>query len=199
VETRKTGLAEKPSPLSLLVVREAGSPGRPDLPPGGKSLQTVRRYVWKGSCNGRAETLPTFSPAFSERPSLRRPAEAPSAREERPPSGGRGGVRLPRRPNGTSTRRTVRLRILVTLDSLLTISSTFNLFFKVLFTFQSLYFFAIGGKLSALLRLHIRPIYLVVFQEPTPRRAGDLILRRASRLYAFSVYPGRTLATQPCR
>ena len=28
--------------------------------------------------------------------------------------------------------------------------------------------------------------------------AGDLILRRVSRLDAFSVYPGRTLATQRC-
>ena len=31
-----------------------------------------------------------------------------------------------------------------------------------------------------------------------PKRTGDLILRRVSRLYAFSVYPGRTLATQRC-
>lgn len=29
--------------------------------------------------------------------------------------------------------------------------------------------------------------------------AGSLILRRVSRLYAFSVYPGRTLTTQRCR
>ena len=31
-----------------------------------------------------------------------------------------------------------------------------------------------------------------------PLGAGDLILRRVSRLDAFSVYPGRTLATQRC-
>ncbi len=48
------------------------------------------------------------------------------------------------------------------------------------------------GKLSALLRLHIRPINLVVFQgasEAKPLR--NLILERASRLDAFSVYPFR--------
>jgi hypothetical protein len=55
------------------------------------------------------------------------------------------------------------------------------------------------GSLSVLPRLHGRPIDLVVYQEPTPRRAGDLILQRVSRLYAFSVYPGHTLATQRCR
>ena len=48
------------------------------------------------------------------------------------------------------------------------------------------------GPLSALLHLHFPPIYLVVFQEPLPRRAGDLFLEGVSRLYAFSVYPGRT-------
>src|SRR5439155_26935631 len=48
------------------------------------------------------------------------------------------------------------------------------------------------GQLSALLRLHTRPIDLLILQEPTPVRAGGLISRRVSRLYAFSVYPGRT-------
>ena len=49
------------------------------------------------------------------------------------------------------------------------------------------------GKLRRLLALHIRPIYQVVFLEPSLRIAdGDLILQRVSRLYAFSVYPGRT-------
>lgn len=48
------------------------------------------------------------------------------------------------------------------------------------------------GPLSALLHLHFQPIDLVVFQEPLPRRAGDLFLEGVSRLYAFSVYPGRT-------
>jgi len=38
--------------------------------------------------------------------------------------------------------------LLVALASLLTISSTFNLFFKVLFTFPLLYFFAIGLPLD---------------------------------------------------
>src|SRR5437660_2022628 len=48
------------------------------------------------------------------------------------------------------------------------------------------------GKLSALLHLHIRPIDPVVFREPMYLRTGNVILRRVSRLYAFSVYPGRT-------
>ena len=48
------------------------------------------------------------------------------------------------------------------------------------------------GQLSALLHLHTRPIDLVVFQEPSYLRTGDLISRGVSRLDAFSVYPGRT-------
>src|SRR4051794_12048984 len=48
------------------------------------------------------------------------------------------------------------------------------------------------GQLRRLPALHTRPINLVVFQEPTPRRAGNLILKGVSRLYAFSVYPFRT-------
>ena len=56
------------------------------------------------------------------------------------------------------------------------------------------------GRLKRLPAVHVRPIDLVVFQEPSQSKtAGDLVLRRVSRLYAFSVYPGRTLATQPCR
>ena len=48
------------------------------------------------------------------------------------------------------------------------------------------------GQLKPLLVLHTRPIDLVVFQEPSHLRAGDLISRGVSRLDAFSVYPGRT-------
>jgi hypothetical protein len=48
------------------------------------------------------------------------------------------------------------------------------------------------GQLRRLPALHTRPIDLVVFQEPSHRSAGDLILGRVSRLDAFSVYPGRT-------
>ena len=49
------------------------------------------------------------------------------------------------------------------------------------------------GQLSALLHLHTPPIDLVIFQEPSQLiAAGGLISRRVSRLYAFSVYPGRT-------
>ena len=56
------------------------------------------------------------------------------------------------------------------------------------------------GQLRRLLALHTRPIYPVVFREPSSHKGkGDLILQRVSRLDAFSVYPGRTLATQRCR
>ena len=55
------------------------------------------------------------------------------------------------------------------------------------------------GQLRRLPAVHTRPIDLVVFQEPSPRRAGDLVLKVVSRLDAFSVYPCRTLATQRCR
>jgi hypothetical protein len=48
------------------------------------------------------------------------------------------------------------------------------------------------GQLRRLPALHTRPIDLVVFQEPTVLRHGDLIWQRVSRLDAFSVYPGRT-------
>src|SRR5690606_39495330 len=49
------------------------------------------------------------------------------------------------------------------------------------------------GQLNALLRLHFRPINLVIFQGSYPLwEVGDLILRGASRLDAFSVYPCRT-------
>src|SRR5437660_6656636 len=55
------------------------------------------------------------------------------------------------------------------------------------------------GRLKRLPAVHVRPIDLVVFQEPSrSKTAGDLVLRRVSRLDAFSVYPGRTLATQRC-
>ena len=48
------------------------------------------------------------------------------------------------------------------------------------------------GKLKALLPLHIPPINLVVFQGSLVLAEGDLILWRASRLDAFSVYLNRT-------
>ena len=48
------------------------------------------------------------------------------------------------------------------------------------------------GQLSGSPHLHTRPIDLVVFQEPSALRQGDLVLRGVSRLDAFSVYPGRT-------
>ena len=44
------------------------------------------------------------------------------------------------------------------------------------------------GQLSALLRLHPRPIDVVVCHGPQ----GDLVLRGASRLDAFSGYPVRS-------
>ena len=56
------------------------------------------------------------------------------------------------------------------------------------------------GRLKRLPAVHVPPIDLVVFQEPVQlEAAGDLVLRGASRLDAFSVSPGRTLATQRCR
>ena len=44
------------------------------------------------------------------------------------------------------------------------------------------------GQLNALLHLHLQPIDVVVFHGPQ----GDLVLRGASRLDAFSGYPVRT-------
>ena len=44
------------------------------------------------------------------------------------------------------------------------------------------------GQLNALLRLHLRPIDVVVYHGPR----GYLVLRGASRLDAFSGYPVRT-------
>ena len=49
------------------------------------------------------------------------------------------------------------------------------------------------GPLNALLRLHGRPINLVVYQGPYSLEGmGELISRWASRLDAFSGYPVRT-------
>ena len=48
------------------------------------------------------------------------------------------------------------------------------------------------SQLHALLHFHPCPIYLVVFKGSYFRRMGDLILRGASRLDAFSVYPFQT-------
>ena len=44
------------------------------------------------------------------------------------------------------------------------------------------------GQLSTLLRLHLRPIDVVVYHGPQ----GYLVLRGASRLDAFSGYPVRS-------
>ena len=46
-----------------------------------------------------------------------------------------------------------------------------------------------NSQLHALLRFHLCPIYLVVFKGSYYLRMGYLILRGASRLDAFSVYP----------
>ena len=50
------------------------------------------------------------------------------------------------------------------------------------------------GKLNPFLGLHLRPINLVIFEGPSVpfTREGDLILRWASHLDAFSGYPDRT-------
>ena len=49
-----------------------------------------------------------------------------------------------------------------------------------------------NSQLHALLHFHPCPIYLVVFKGVYFFRMGHLILRGASRLDAFSVYPVRT-------
>ena len=49
-----------------------------------------------------------------------------------------------------------------------------------------------NGQLHTLLHFHLRPIYLVVFKGPYFFRMGYPVLRGASRLDAFSVYPFRT-------
>ena len=49
-----------------------------------------------------------------------------------------------------------------------------------------------NSQLHALLHFHLCPIYLVVFKGSYFFRMGYLILRGASRLDAFSVYPCRT-------
>ena len=46
-----------------------------------------------------------------------------------------------------------------------------------------------NSQLRALLHFHLCPIYLVVFKGSYFFRMGNLILRGASRLDAFSVYP----------
>ena len=46
-----------------------------------------------------------------------------------------------------------------------------------------------NSQLHVLLRFHLCPIYLVVFKGSYYLRTGYLILRGASRLDAFSVYP----------
>ena len=48
------------------------------------------------------------------------------------------------------------------------------------------------AKLNASRHLHTQPINLVVFKGSYFFRMGNLILRGASRLDAFSVYPFRT-------
>ena len=49
-----------------------------------------------------------------------------------------------------------------------------------------------NSQLHALLHFHLCPIYLIVSQGPYCSHMGYLILRGASRLDAFSVYPFRT-------
>src|SRR5450631_3619574 len=52
------------------------------------------------------------------------------------------------------------------------------------------------GRLNTLPCVHLRPIYLVVFQGPyLVNPVGDLISRQASRLDAFSAYPFRRSPT----
>ena len=56
------------------------------------------------------------------------------------------------------------------------------------------------GALHALRRFQGPPINVVLYHGPYPLNAvRGLILRRASRLDAFSAYPYRTSATRRCR
>ena len=48
------------------------------------------------------------------------------------------------------------------------------------------------GQLSVSPRLHLRPIDQIVYLGPSALSRGELILRQASRLDAFSGYPFRT-------
>ena len=48
------------------------------------------------------------------------------------------------------------------------------------------------GQLNTLPCLHLQSIYLIIFKGSYFRRMGNLILRAASRLDAFSVYPFHT-------
>ena len=49
-----------------------------------------------------------------------------------------------------------------------------------------------NSQLHTLLHFHLCPIYLVVFKGSYFFRMGNLVLREASRLDAFSVYPVQT-------
>src|SRR5262245_45005956 len=55
------------------------------------------------------------------------------------------------------------------------------------------------ASLQPLPAFHVRPIHPVVYRGPYPLEVvGNLIWAQASRLDAFSAYPDRTSATQPC-
>ena len=75
---------------------------------------------------------------------------------------------------------------------------TFSLSNVFHFTFRHVITFWLSPRpisnshLHVLLRFHLCPIYLVVFKGSYYLRMGYLILRGASRLDAFSVYPFQT-------
>ena len=54
------------------------------------------------------------------------------------------------------------------------------------------------AALQLLPAFHGRPIHQVISLGPYSLGMGDLILRWASHLDAFSAYPYRTTATEPC-
>ena len=89
----------------------------------------------------------------------------------------------------------------ITTGNLTSAFSTFKTkhgFHQEAFLFYHIFFFRSSprpisiSKLNTLLYLHLRPIYLVVFKGSYFFRMGNLVLRAASRLDAFSVYPFRT-------
>ena len=68
-------------------------------------------------------------------------------------------------------------------------SQTFRLFSVLILRFWSSFRPISSSQLHASLHFHLCPIYLIVSKGSLMFPPGDLILRGASRLDAFSVYP----------
>ena len=90
---------------------------------------------------------------------------------------GRAMTTKPRKERDTLSRSSLLIGVYAFDQSSLTITGS-NQAYRAIST----------GQLNALLRLHLRPIDVVVFHGPQ----GYLVLRGASRLDAFSGYPVRS-------